>query len=123
MEMITITAVIAAMVTTGGIIIDIMAIIMPAMMMSGMQGAKLPLLQRVNQTLPRKARCCRAAKSASSSASEARWVALRFLTAVARRAKSRCNVGEQQAGAHRPRCSRMRRTTKQDQAAIDAFDK
>jgi len=76
MEMIMITAIIAAIVTTGEIIIGIrsgiMVMIMPAMMMSGMPGAKLPLLQRANQTSPRKARCWSEAKSASSWATEAR---------------------------------------------------
>ena len=93
MQMVIITAIIAAIVTTGGIIIGIssgiMVMIMPAMMMSGMLGAKLLLLQRANQTSPRKARCWRAAKSASSSASEARWVVLSFSTLTTRLANFR----------------------------------
>ena len=74
MKMILITAIAAAMVTTGGIIIGIMAIIMPAMMMSGMPGATLLLLQRANQTSPRKARCWRAAKSASRGGHTVRYI-------------------------------------------------
>ena len=71
MEMIMITAIIAAIVTTGEIIIGIRSGIM-VMIMPAMPGAKLPLLQRANQTSPRKARCWSEAKSASSWATEAR---------------------------------------------------
>ena len=47
--------------------------------------------QRVHYSSPRKARCWSEAKSASSSASDARCAVFSFSTAPTRRANSRCN--------------------------------